>query len=67
MKKAVMGSGGLGSFYGGLLARAGCDATLNAGGAHLQRAVAPVQRRTSGGHVANAIRGHALMVGELCE
>ncbi len=34
--------------------RAGCDAPLNTGGAHLQRAVALVQRQ-------------ALMVGELCE
>jgi len=47
--------------------RAGCDAPLNAEGAHLQCAVALVQRRAAGGRVANAIQGQALMVGELCE
>ncbi|MCH7476225.1 MAG: hypothetical protein IIA27_16360 [Gemmatimonadetes bacterium] len=36
MKIAVMGSGGIGSCYGGLLARAGCDVTLIARGAHLR-------------------------------
>ncbi|MBQ12482.1 MAG: 2-dehydropantoate 2-reductase [Planctomyces sp.] len=36
MKIAVMGSGGIGSCYGGLLARAGCDVTLIARGVHLQ-------------------------------
>jgi len=46
---------------------AGCDAPLNAGRAHLQCAVALVQRRAAGGRVANAIQGQALMVGELCE
>ena len=36
MKIAVMGAGGIGSCYGGLLARAGRDVTLIARGAHLQ-------------------------------
>ena len=36
MKIAVMGSGGIGSCYGGLLARAGCDVTLIARGPHLR-------------------------------
>jgi 2-dehydropantoate 2-reductase len=35
MKIAVMGSGGVGGYYGGLLARAGQDVTLIARGAHL--------------------------------
>lgn len=35
MKIAIMGAGGIGSCYGGLLARAGCDVTLIARGAHL--------------------------------
>lgn len=35
MKIAVMGSGGVGGFYGGLLARAGADVTFVARGAHL--------------------------------
>ena len=35
MKVAVMGSGGVGGFYGGRLARAGCDVTFVARGAHL--------------------------------
>ena len=47
--------------------RAGCDAPLNAEAAHLQCAVALVQRRAAGGRVANAIQRQALMVGELCE
>ncbi len=34
MKIAVMGSGGVGGYYGGLLARAGYDVTLIARGAH---------------------------------
>jgi 2-dehydropantoate 2-reductase len=36
MKIAVMGSGGVGGYYGGLLARAGHDATFIARGAHLE-------------------------------
>ncbi|MBI2368972.1 MAG: 2-dehydropantoate 2-reductase [Deltaproteobacteria bacterium] len=36
MKIAVMGAGGIGGYYGGLLARAGHDVTLIARGAHLQ-------------------------------
>jgi 2-dehydropantoate 2-reductase len=36
MKIAVMGSGGVGGFYGGHLARVGCDVTFVARGAHLQ-------------------------------
>ncbi|MCI0847653.1 MAG: 2-dehydropantoate 2-reductase [Chloroflexi bacterium] len=36
MRIAVMGAGGIGSCYGGLLARAGCDVTLIARGAHLR-------------------------------
>ena len=36
MKIAVMGAGGIGGFYGGLLARAGQDVTFIARGAHLQ-------------------------------
>lgn len=36
MRFAIMGSGGLGGFYGGLLARAGEDVTFIARGAHLQ-------------------------------
>jgi 2-dehydropantoate 2-reductase len=35
MRIAVMGAGGIGSFYGGLLARAGEDVTFIARGAHL--------------------------------
>jgi 2-dehydropantoate 2-reductase len=35
MKIAVMGSGGVGGYYGGLLARAGYDVTFIARGAHL--------------------------------
>ncbi|HUP94831.1 MAG TPA: 2-dehydropantoate 2-reductase [Burkholderiales bacterium] len=35
MKIAVMGSGGVGGFYGGLLAHTGCDVTFVARGAHL--------------------------------
>jgi 2-dehydropantoate 2-reductase len=35
VKIAVMGSGGVGGYYGGLLARAGQDVTLIARGAHL--------------------------------
>ena len=35
MKIAVMGSGGVGGFYGGRLANAGCDVTFVARGAHL--------------------------------
>ncbi|MBI4194298.1 MAG: 2-dehydropantoate 2-reductase [Betaproteobacteria bacterium] len=36
MKIAVMGSGGVGGFYGGRLAHAGCDVTFVARGAHLE-------------------------------
>jgi 2-dehydropantoate 2-reductase len=36
MKIAVMGSGGVGGYYGGLLARAGHDVTFIARGAHLE-------------------------------
>lgn len=36
MKIAVMGSGGVGGYYGGLLARAGHDVTFIARGAHLK-------------------------------
>lgn len=36
MKIAVMGSGGVGGYFGGLLARAGVDVTLIARGAHLE-------------------------------
>jgi 2-dehydropantoate 2-reductase len=36
MKIAVMGSGGVGGFYGGHLARVGCDVSFVARGAHLQ-------------------------------
>jgi 2-dehydropantoate 2-reductase len=35
MRILVMGSGGVGGFYGGRLARAGCDVTFVARGAHL--------------------------------
>ncbi len=35
MKIAFMGSGGVGGFYGGRLAHAGCDVTFVARGAHL--------------------------------
>lgn len=35
MKIAVMGSGGVGGFYGGRLAHVGCDVTFVARGAHL--------------------------------
>ena len=35
MKILVMGSGGVGGFYGGRLAHAGCDVTFVARGAHL--------------------------------
>jgi 2-dehydropantoate 2-reductase len=36
LKIAMMGSGGVGGFFGGRLARAGCDVTFIARGAHLQ-------------------------------
>lgn len=36
MKIAIMGTGGIGGYYGGLLARAGHDVTFIARGAHLQ-------------------------------
>ena len=36
MKIAIMGSGGVGGFYGGRLAHAGCDVTFVARGAHLK-------------------------------
>src|SRR5690242_19871477 len=36
MRVAVMGTGGPGGFYGGLLARAGDDVTFIARGAHLE-------------------------------
>ena len=36
MKIAVMGSGGVGGFYGGRLAHAGCDVTFIARGTHLK-------------------------------
>src|ERR671932_659855 len=36
MRIAVMGSGGVGGFFGGLLARAGEDVTFVARGAHLE-------------------------------
>ena len=35
MKIAVMGSGGVGGFYGGRLANTGCDVSFVARGAHL--------------------------------
>lgn len=35
MKIAVMGTGGVGGYYGGMLARAGYDVTFIARGAHL--------------------------------
>ena len=35
MKIAVMGSGGVGGFYGGHLANAGCDVSFVARGKHL--------------------------------
>ncbi|MBI3086448.1 MAG: 2-dehydropantoate 2-reductase, partial [candidate division NC10 bacterium] len=36
MKIAVMGSGGIGGYFGGLLAKAGEDVTFIARGAHLE-------------------------------
>jgi 2-dehydropantoate 2-reductase len=36
MKVAVMGSGGVGGYFGGLLARKGHDVTFVARGAHLE-------------------------------
>ena len=36
MRIAIMGAGGLGGYYGGMLARAGQDVTLIARGAHLE-------------------------------
>ena len=35
MKIAMMGSGGVGGFFGGRLAKAGCDVTFIARGTHL--------------------------------
>ena len=35
-KIAVMGAGAVGSYFGGMLARAGADVTLIARGAHLE-------------------------------
>ena len=36
MRIVVMGSGGLGGYFGGLLAQSGADVTFVARGAHLQ-------------------------------
>ena len=36
MRIVVMGSGGLGGYFGGLLAQSGTDVTFVARGAHLQ-------------------------------
>jgi len=36
MRIAIMGAGGIGGCYGGLLAKAGFDVTLIARGAHLE-------------------------------
>ena len=51
MKIAVMGSGGVGGFYGGRLAHAGCDVTFIARGAHL------AAMRGHGLHIENADQG----------
>ena len=40
MRIAIMGSGGLGGYYGGMLARAGEDVTFIARGAHLDAILA---------------------------
>jgi 2-dehydropantoate 2-reductase len=36
MRIAMMGSGGLGGYFGGLLARSGADVSFVARGAHLE-------------------------------
>jgi 2-dehydropantoate 2-reductase len=51
MKIAVMGSGGVGGFYGGRLAHAGCKVTFIARGAHL------AAMRESGLTIANETAG----------
>ncbi|MCC7484666.1 MAG: 2-dehydropantoate 2-reductase [Burkholderiales bacterium] len=51
MKILIMGSGGLGGLYGGLLARAGCEVTFVARGAHL------AALREHGLTIENAARG----------
>lgn len=51
MKIAVMGSGGVGGFYGGRLAHIGCDVTFVARGAHLEAL------RSNGLTIENASQG----------
>ncbi|MBI3121789.1 MAG: 2-dehydropantoate 2-reductase, partial [candidate division NC10 bacterium] len=51
MKIAVMGSGGIGGYFGGLLAKAGEDVTFIARGAHLEAI------RREGLRVRSAIEG----------
>ncbi|HET9404036.1 MAG TPA: 2-dehydropantoate 2-reductase [Burkholderiales bacterium] len=52
MKIAVMGSGGVGGFYGGRLAHTGCDVTFVARGAHLKA------MRESGLTIENEAQGN---------
>ena len=52
MKIAVMGSGGVGGFYGGRLANAGCDVAFVARGAHLEA------MRKSGLTIENEAQGN---------
>jgi len=72
MKVAIIGAGGVGGYYGGLLARAGCDVHLLARGAHLDalrtrgleirtpahcRATNPTRIETAIGRIAPAAPG----------
>ena len=51
MKIAMMGAGGVGGFFGGLLAQAGCEVSFVARGAHLAAMLAhglTIENGTSG-------------------
>ena len=56
MKVAMMGAGGLGCFYGGMLARAGAEVHFIARGAHLEA----LQRE--GLHVESAHVGNKIFI-----
>ena len=61
MKIAVMGAGGVGGYFGGLLARAGNDVTFVARGAHLQAI------RERGLRVESALDGAFTVTGQAVE
>ena len=58
---AVMGAGGLGGYYGGLLARAGHEVTFLARGAHLEAI------RRQGGVTVRAVDGEWLAPAAVAE